>query len=196
MLRQGMVATITTTPVTVQPYLLYCEVPSHSKRGMEEINLRHCGCLFYYHRTHCSITDPTPTTSTGLGNPSQEPVKIARPRSSSISDPTTEARARPALPPHIPHQIAHSFGPRGARGRARGASSSAPRTSRGTSQPPVPPRSKGKHSSRLLLRRGTRGPRLLVALHLQADGWQLRLLNSLSGSGAQSPPMPLLRALH
>jgi len=32
----------------------------------------HCGCLFYYYRTHCSITDPTPTTSTGLDNPSQE----------------------------------------------------------------------------------------------------------------------------
>jgi len=63
---------------------------------------------------------------------------------SSIFDPTTEARARPALPPHVPHQIAHSSGSRGARGRARGVSNSAPRTSRGMSRPPVPPRSKGK----------------------------------------------------
>jgi len=63
---------------------------------------------------------------------------------SRIPDPTTEARARPALPPHIPHQIANSSGPPGARGRARGATGSAPRTNRGTSRPPVPPRSKGK----------------------------------------------------
>ena len=63
---------------------------------------------------------------------------------SRISDPTTKARARPALPLHIPHQTAHSSGPRGARGRACGASSSAPRTSRGTSRPPVLPRSKCK----------------------------------------------------
>ena len=63
---------------------------------------------------------------------------------SRISDPTAEARVRPALPPHIPHQIAHSSGPTGARGRARGASSSASRTNRGSSRPPVPPRSKGK----------------------------------------------------
>jgi len=63
---------------------------------------------------------------------------------SRISAPTTEARICPALPPHIPHQIARSSGPAGARGRARGASSSAPRTNRGSSRPPVPPRSKGK----------------------------------------------------
>ena len=63
---------------------------------------------------------------------------------SRISDPTTEARVRPALPPHIPHQIAHSSGPTRARGRARGASSSAPRINRGSSRPPVSPRSKGK----------------------------------------------------
>jgi len=48
---------------------------------------------------------------------------------SRIPDPTTEARVRPALPPHIPHQIARSSGPTGARGRAHEASSSAPRTS-------------------------------------------------------------------
>ena len=29
----------------MKPYLFHCEAPSHSKRGMEEINLRHCGCL-------------------------------------------------------------------------------------------------------------------------------------------------------
>jgi len=63
---------------------------------------------------------------------------------SRISDPTTEARARPALPPHIPHQIAHSSGSTRARGRARKAPSSAPRTNRGSSRPPIPPRSKGK----------------------------------------------------
>ena len=45
---------------------------------------------------------------------------------SRISDPAAEARTRPALPPYIPHQIAHSSSPRGARGRAREASSSAP----------------------------------------------------------------------
>jgi len=63
---------------------------------------------------------------------------------SRISDPATEARVHPALPPHIPHQIAHSSGPTGARGRARGASSSTPRTDSGSSRPPIPPRSKGK----------------------------------------------------
>jgi len=26
----------------------------------------------YYYRTDCSMTDPTPTTPTGLGNPRQE----------------------------------------------------------------------------------------------------------------------------
>ena len=62
---------------------------------------------------------------------------------SRISDPTTEARVRLALPPHIPHQIAHSSGSTWARGRAHGASSSAPRTNRGSSRPPIPPRSKG-----------------------------------------------------
>ena len=46
MLRQGMAVTIPTTPATVKPYLSHCEVPPHSKRGMEEINLCHCGCLF------------------------------------------------------------------------------------------------------------------------------------------------------
>jgi len=63
---------------------------------------------------------------------------------SRISDPTTEARVRLALPPHIPHQIAHSSGPTGARGRACGVSSSTPRINRGSSRPLVPPRSKGK----------------------------------------------------
>jgi len=65
-------------------------------------------------------------------------------RRSRISDPTSEARVRPALPSHIPHQIAYSSGSTRARGRPRGASSSAPRTNRGSSRPPVPPRSKGK----------------------------------------------------
>jgi len=76
---------------------------------------------------------------------------------SRISDPTTEARVRPALPPHIPHQIARSFGPTGARGRARGALRSTPRTNRGSSRPPVPPRSKGKARPTPVTRRGQRG---------------------------------------
>ena len=63
---------------------------------------------------------------------------------SRISNPTTEAKVRPALPPHVPHQIAYSSGSTRARGRARGASSPAPRTNRGSSRPPVSPRSKGK----------------------------------------------------
>jgi len=63
---------------------------------------------------------------------------------SRISEPTAEARVRPPLPRHIPHQIAHSSGPAGARGRVRGASSSTPRTNRGSSRPSVPPQSKGK----------------------------------------------------
>jgi len=63
---------------------------------------------------------------------------------SRISNPTTEVRVHLALSLHIPHQIAHSSGSTRARGRARGASSSAPRANRGSSRPPVPPRSKGK----------------------------------------------------
>ena len=63
---------------------------------------------------------------------------------SRISDPSTEARVRSALPPHIPHRIAHSSSPTGARGRAHEALSSAPRTNRGSSRPPAPPQSKGK----------------------------------------------------
>jgi len=43
-LRQGMAASVPTTPATVQPYLFHCEVPSHSKRGMGEINQYHFGC--------------------------------------------------------------------------------------------------------------------------------------------------------
>ena len=76
---------------------------------------------------------------------------------SRISDPATEARTRLALPPHIPHQIAHSSGPCGTRGRAHGASSSAPWTNRGTSRPPVPPRSKGKAQPPPPLRKGDLG---------------------------------------
>jgi len=76
---------------------------------------------------------------------------------SRISDPTTEARIRPVLPPHIPHQVARSSGPTGARGRARGASSSAPKTNRGSSRPPVPPRSKGKARPAPVPRKGDKG---------------------------------------
>ena len=63
---------------------------------------------------------------------------------SRISDPTTEDRVRPALPLHIPQQIAHSSDSTRARGRARRTSGSASRTDRGPSQPPVPPPLKGK----------------------------------------------------
>jgi len=76
---------------------------------------------------------------------------------SRISDPTSEARARPALPPHIPHQVARSSGPTGARGCARGASSPGPRTSRGSSRPSVPPRSKGKVRPTPVPRKGDKG---------------------------------------
>jgi len=76
---------------------------------------------------------------------------------SRISDPTTEARIRLALPPHIPHQVARSSGPTGARGRARGGLSSAPRTNRGSSRPPVPPRSKGKARPAPVPRKGDKG---------------------------------------
>jgi len=72
---------------------------------------------------------------------------------SRIYDPTTKARTRP-LPPHIPHQIAHSSGPCCARGKSHGASSYAPRTNRGTTLPPVPPRSKGKAQPPPTLRKG------------------------------------------
>jgi len=76
---------------------------------------------------------------------------------SRISDPTTEARTCSALPPHIPHQVARSSGPTGARGRTRGASSSAPRTNRGSSRPPVPPRSKVKARPAPVPRKGDKG---------------------------------------
>jgi len=58
------------------------------------------------------------------------------------------------------------------------------------------PGQRAKHGSRPLLRRGTRGPRLLVILHLRMEERQRRLLNSLLGSGAQPPPTPPPRALH
>jgi len=85
---------------------------------------------------------PQPVRGRRLGHHAGD-ARRGRQRSRN-SDPTTEARAHPALPPHIPHQIARSSGPTGARGRARGASSSASRTNRGASRPPVLPRSKGK----------------------------------------------------
>jgi len=76
---------------------------------------------------------------------------------SKISDPTTEARVRLALPPHIPHQITHSSSPTRARGRARRVSGSASRTNRGSSRPPVPPRSKGKARLPPVPRKGDKG---------------------------------------
>jgi hypothetical protein len=61
------------TSFTMQPYLFYCGVLPHSKRGMEEIN--QCHYLLSsptVNRTGNRVTDPTPTTPTGLGNPPQE----------------------------------------------------------------------------------------------------------------------------
>ena len=80
---------------------------------------------------------------------------------SRISDPAAEARTRPALPPHIPHQIAHSSSPHCARGRSCGASSSTPRAVRGAARPPVPPRSKGKAQPPPPFRKGD--PRALTS---------------------------------
>jgi len=61
------------TSFTMQPYLFHCGVPPHSERGMGGINQRHYWLSSpTVTRTSCSITDPTPTTSTGLGDPPQE----------------------------------------------------------------------------------------------------------------------------
>ena len=90
-------------------------------------------------------------------------------QTSRISDPTTEATVRPALPPHIPHQITHSSSPTGARGRAHGASSSTPWTNRGSSRPPVPPRSKDK--ARIPPPSSEEGPGSLDFLSPSIHGW-------------------------
>ena len=58
------------------------------------------------------------------------------------------------------------------------------------------PGQRAKHGSRLLFRRGTRGPRLLVTLHPRMEERQQRLPSSLLGSGAQPPLTPLPQALH
>ena len=55
---------------------------------------------------------------------------------------------------------------------------------------------RAKPGSPTLLRRGSKGPRLLVILHLRMEERQWRLPSSLLGSGAQPPPMLLPRALH
>jgi len=61
------------TSFTVRPYLFYCGIPPHSKRGMGEVNQRHyLLSSLTVNMTGCSIADPTPTTPTGLGNPPQE----------------------------------------------------------------------------------------------------------------------------
>ena len=64
------------------------------------------------------------------------------------------------------------------------ALSSAPRTNRGSSRPPVPLRSKGKAWLPPAPRRGTKGPHHLVSLHLRMEGRQRHLPSSLSGSSA------------
>ena len=58
------------------------------------------------------------------------------------------------------------------------------------------PGQRAKHGSRLLFRRGTRGPRLLVTLHPRMEERQQRLPSSLLGSEAQPPLTPLPQALH
>jgi len=110
---------------------------------------------------------------------------------SRISNPNTEARVRTALPPHIPHWIAHSSGSTGTRERARGTSSSAPRTNRGSSRTPFRPGQRAKRGSRPLLRRGTKGPRLLITLHPQIEERHRHLPSSLWDSRAQPPLTPL-----
>jgi hypothetical protein len=110
---------------------------------------------------------------------------------SRISDPTSEARTRPAFPPHIPHQVARSSGPTGATGRARRASSPGLRTNRGSSRPPVPPRSRGRQGPHPSPARGTKGPQHPVLLHLRMKEQQRHLLSYLLGSGMPPPPTPL-----
>jgi len=110
---------------------------------------------------------------------------------SRISDPATEARVRPALPPHIPHQIARSSGPTSARGRARGASSFAPRTNRGSSRPPVPPRSKGKARLSPTPQKGDKRAPLSRPPYLRVEERQRHLPSSLLGSGMQQTLTPL-----
>jgi hypothetical protein len=69
----------------------------------------------------------------------------------------------------------------------------------GRHDPLFRPGQRAKLGPHLLLKGRTRGLRHLGALprrlELQWENSQLRLLSSLSGSGARPPPMPLLRAL-
>jgi len=61
------------TSFTMQPYLFHYGVLPHSKRGMGKVNQRHCLLSSpTFNRTISSITDPTPMTPKGLGNPLQE----------------------------------------------------------------------------------------------------------------------------
>ena len=53
------------------------------------------------------------------------------------------------------------------------------------------PGQRAKHGSHPLLRRGTRGPRLLIILDLRMEERQRRLPRSLLGSRAQPPLTPL-----
>ena len=119
---------------------------------------------------------------------------------SKISDPAAEARTCSALPPHIPHQIAHSSSPHCARGRSRGASSSALRASRGQHDLLFRPDQRAKHSLHLL-RRGTRGLLLHSSLlrrsqnlRRRSEVLRPRLLCSPMGSRTRSPLAPLPQA--
>jgi hypothetical protein len=113
----------------------------------------------------------------------------------SLTLPPRQGPVRPS-PPYIPHQIAHSSGLPGARGRARGATSSAPRTNRGTSRPPVLPRSKGKARLPPPLQKRDQGASTSRPLHPWMEERQRRLPSSLLGSGAQPALTPLPQALH
>ena len=110
---------------------------------------------------------------------------------SRISDPTSEARIRPVLPPHIPHQVARSSGPTGARGRACGASSFAPRANRDYRDRPSHPVRRGGHGPRPSPARGLKGPQRPVHLHSRMEEQQRHLLSYHLGSGMPPSPTPL-----
>jgi len=57
----------------MQPYLFYFGVLPHSKREMGKVSQHHYLLSSpTVNRTSSSVIDPTPTTPTGLGNPTQE----------------------------------------------------------------------------------------------------------------------------
>ena len=110
---------------------------------------------------------------------------------SRISDPTTEARARLALPPIFltrsptaPAQRALEEGPAEHQARLLGPTGDRHDLLFGPDQ-------WGRHGSRPLPKRGTKGPHHLVPLHLRMEERQRHFPSSLLGSGTQPPPTPL-----